>query len=45
MWWRDHQEADARKEREAKAAAAAESERAAALSKLTPRERRLLGVP
>lgn len=43
MWWRDHQAADkARVEREM-AKAATEAERHAALGKLTPHERKLLG--
>lgn len=44
IWWRDHQEADrAREAREAAAHAAAVA-RAAALSKLTPEERRTLAL-
>lgn len=43
MWWRNHQAADkARVEREM-ADAATEAERKAALDKLTPHERKLLG--
>lgn len=43
-WWEDHQEADRRRvEREQAEAAAAEA-RAKALAKLTPEERRALGL-
>ena len=44
IWWRDHQAADkARCEREL-AQAKTDAEREAALAKLTPAERRLLGL-
>lgn len=44
LWWRDHQEADkARVEREI-AQTKTEADRTAALEKLTPHERKILGL-
>lgn len=43
IWWRDHQEADRKRVEREMAKARTEEERAEALSKLTPHERRLLG--
>ena len=44
IWWRDHQAADkARREREL-AQAKTDAEREAALAKLTPHERKVLGL-
>jgi hypothetical protein len=44
IWWRDHQEADKAKAKSALSAAKKKAERKAALAKLTPHERRLLGL-
>jgi hypothetical protein len=44
MWWRDHQKADEAREKAEKEKAEALSLRASALSKLTPEERKALGL-
>ena len=44
IWWRDHQEADARRLRREIARAENDAARAVALEKLTPFERKLLGL-
>ncbi len=44
IWWRDHQRADAQRLERELAAAKDADERAAALAKLTPHERKLLGL-
>lgn len=43
-WWRDHQAADAARIKQEKQEAREKKEREAAVAKLTPRERKLLGV-
>lgn len=44
MWWRDHQEADKRREAQAKKKAEEAALRESALAKLTPKERKALGL-
>lgn len=44
LWWRDHQEQDARHEREQREAAAREEAKQRAMAKLTPEERAALGL-
>ena len=44
MWWRDHQEADRRREEKERQKAAEDALRAAALAKLSPEERKVLGL-
>lgn len=44
MWWRDHQAADKLRVERELAEAKTKSERDAALAKLTPHERKLLGL-
>ena len=44
LWWRDHQKADADKAQAALDSAKTDRERKAALNKLTPHERSLLGL-
>lgn len=44
IWWRDHQEADARHAKEELDAAKTAQEKEIALSKLTPYERKLLNL-
>lgn len=44
IWWRDHQEADRRRAKAAIARAKTDKQRRAAMSKLTPHERKLLGL-
>ena len=44
IWWRDHQEADKQRAKESLAKAKTEKQRKAALGKLTPHERKLLGL-
>lgn len=44
MWWRDHMEADKKRVEQELQSAKDEKERKAALEKLTPHERRLLGL-
>jgi len=44
MWWRDHQAADAKKKAGAEERAKQENEREKALAKLSPAERKALGV-
>jgi hypothetical protein len=45
MWWRDHQAADKARVKLEIEASKTESERMDALEKLTPHERKLLGLP
>lgn len=44
IWWRDHQEADAKRELAEAALLERERERTKALTKLTERERKILGL-
>jgi len=44
MWWRDHQEADRRRQEKERKAAEDAALRASALAKLTPEEIRVLGI-
>jgi len=44
MWWRDHQAADAKRKQDAKEAAELEKLRLAAMAKLSPEERKALGL-
>lgn len=44
IWWRDHQEADRRREEAERQQLIDAFDRAAALAKLTPREKALLGL-
>jgi hypothetical protein len=44
MWWRDHKEADKAKAKATMAKAKTTAQRQAALAKLTPHERKLLGL-
>ena len=44
MWWRDHQAADKARLQSESEAAKSEADRAALIAKLTPYERKLLGV-
>lgn len=44
IWWRDHQEADRNKAKAAIAKAKNDKQKKAALAKLTPHERKLLGL-
>lgn len=44
IWWRDHQAADRERERREKEEAQSELDRRIAISKLTPRQRRALGI-
>ena len=44
IWWRDHQEADRSRAQAAVARAKTDKQKKAALAKLTPHERKLLGL-
>ena len=44
MWWRDHKAADKKRAEAAVAKAKTAKQRAAAINKLTPHERKLLGL-
>lgn len=44
MWWRDHQEADKKRAKDAVEKAKTEKQKKAAIAKLTPHERKLLGL-
>jgi len=44
IWWRDHQEADKKRIKDELAAKKTEKQREVAVSKLTPHERKLLGL-
>lgn len=44
VWWRNHQEFDRRRMRQEVLALGTEADRRIALKKLTPKERRLLGI-
>lgn len=44
IWWRDHQEADRQRAKAAVRKAKNEKQRKAAIKKLTPHERKLLGL-
>jgi hypothetical protein len=44
IWWRDHQAADRARVEEELAAAADAKAKKAAIAKLTPHERKLLGI-
>lgn len=44
MWWRDHQAADAKREQEGQESAELEEKRQAALAKLSPEDRKVLGL-
>ena len=44
IWWRDHQEADKRRTKARLAKAKTDKQRKAAIAKLTPHERKLLGL-
>ena len=44
IWWRDHQEADKRRAEKAIKRAKTDKQKKAALAKLTPHERKLLGL-
>ena len=44
IWWRDHKEADKKRAADAIAKAKTEKQKRAALKKLTPHERKLLGL-
>lgn len=45
IWWRDHQESDQKRIAKEKAEEQRQMQRQAALSKLTPDERKVLGLP
>ena len=44
IWWRDHKAADKKRAKAAVAKAKTDKQRAAAIKKLTPHERKLLGL-